>query len=196
MLTGLRAPGNAVVIMDSGIATEDNLRWLRDNAYRYLVVARATARVFDADETRAIGTAPRDTVTVYKEIVALEDGTDCKDARLRRFSAARAEKERSNVNHFKTRLEDGLQELHDGLSRPRTCKKLDYNPAPDRSACRENARVARHYEITATADSTGAKAAGIAWSLDPVDDAMPTYPGIYCLRSNILDWQAETTWQT
>ena len=64
MLIGPDALEGAVVIMDRGIATKDNPRWLRNTAYRYLVISRTMKRVFDGDETRAITTASRDRVTV------------------------------------------------------------------------------------------------------------------------------------
>ena len=35
MLKALHAPADALVVMDAGIATEDNVAWLRDNGYRY-----------------------------------------------------------------------------------------------------------------------------------------------------------------
>ena len=34
MLTGLKAPAGALVIMDAGIATEANIDWLIENKYR------------------------------------------------------------------------------------------------------------------------------------------------------------------
>ena len=40
MLQGLNAPLEALVVMDRGIATEENLVWLRARGYRYLVVSR------------------------------------------------------------------------------------------------------------------------------------------------------------
>ena len=40
MLDALDAPRAALVVMDRGIATEERLRWLREQGYRYLVVSR------------------------------------------------------------------------------------------------------------------------------------------------------------
>ncbi len=198
MLTSLGAPEGAVVIMDGGIATEDNLRWLRAGAYRCPVVSRTTKRVFDSDEARAITTASCDKVAIHKESVTRgeEDGTEYRESWLRRLSEARAEKERGIINRFRTRLEDGLKKLHDGLSRPRTRKKLDDIQRRIGRLAKENARVARHCEITVTPDSAGTRATAITWNLNPADNSMLTHPGVYCLRSNILDWPAETMWQT
>ncbi len=106
MLTSLGAPEGAVVIMDGGIATEDNLRWLRAGAYRCPVVSRTTKRVFDSDEARAITTASCDKVAIHKESVTREeeDGTEYKESWLRCLSEARAEKERGIINRFSPSL--------------------------------------------------------------------------------------------
>jgi len=47
MLSGLQPPTGALVVIDRGIATEANLKWLRQNSYRYLVVSRERHRLFD-----------------------------------------------------------------------------------------------------------------------------------------------------
>ena len=44
MLPGLGAPRGALVVMDAGIATAENLLWLRTQGYRYLVVSRERQR--------------------------------------------------------------------------------------------------------------------------------------------------------
>ena len=198
MLDGLGAPQGAVVVMDGGIATEDNLHWLRANGYRYLVVSRHAKRVFDSDETQAITTASNDQVTVYKQQVTREvaDGDDYEEAWLHCYSQARAEKESSIVTHFRTRLEDGLRKLHEGLSRPRTRKTLGDIQRRIGRLEKENARVARHYEITVVPGSDGTTASAVKWRFNPADTSMASCPGVYCLRSNILDWSATSMWQT
>ena len=45
MLIGLNAPPSALVIMDRGIATEENVAWLKTNNYKYLVVNRGNQTV-------------------------------------------------------------------------------------------------------------------------------------------------------
>ena len=66
MLEALKAPPEAVVVMDKGIATEDNIEWLREKGYRYLVASRERKREFDAGKAIAIGTASGPSVRVYK----------------------------------------------------------------------------------------------------------------------------------
>ena len=198
MLASLGAPRKAVVIMDRGIADDANLAWLRSNGYRYLVVSRDNTRIFDAEETRAIMTASLNRVDVYKEVVTKQekDGTPFTEAHLRCFSEARAEKERSILRRFQERFESGLKKLHEGVAKPRTRKSLDHVQRRVARLLKENTRVARHYNVTITPDQKASKAVSITWTFEPVAGTMMTHPGVYCLRSNVLDWDAETMWKT
>jgi hypothetical protein len=66
MLQRLRAPAGALVAMDRGIATEDNLRWLREQGYRYLVVSRERQRQFDPNEASDLQSASGERVSVQR----------------------------------------------------------------------------------------------------------------------------------
>ena len=48
MRQGLGAPRGALVVLDAGIATAENILWLRTQGGRYLVVSRERQRPFDA----------------------------------------------------------------------------------------------------------------------------------------------------
>ena len=55
MLSALDAPRGARVVMDRGIATEEQVKWLKDNGYRYIVVIRRARRL----DRGALGRARR-----------------------------------------------------------------------------------------------------------------------------------------
>ena len=57
-------------------------------------------------------------------------------------------------------------------------------------------RVAQHYAITVTPDPENKRAVAITWTLDPSEGSMLHKPGVYSLRSNCLDWDAEAMWKT
>ena len=179
--------------------TKANLAWLRREGYRYLVVSRDATRVFDATRqaTRVV-TSSRGTVDVYTEEAGCEedDGTPYREFLLRCHSAARETKERGILERFRKRFEEGLRDLHESLSRPRTRKGLDHVQRRIGRLEKANARVARHYEITVTPDDEGKKALAVSWSLKAIEGSMMSHPGVYCLRSNILDLDAETLWRT
>ena len=108
----------------------------------------------------------------------------------------RARKERALVERAGERLEKGLRELHEGLSRPRTGKRLE---AVWRRIGRLQAAhkaAAPHYSIRVEADAKGGKAAAVRWERPPAAGSQATHPGAYCLRTNITDWDAERMWRT
>ena len=189
MLTALGAPAAALVVMDRGIATEANIAWLREHGYRYLVVSRARHRQFDLEQAVSIDSASGQPVQLH-----LEPGEG--ETRLYCYSAVRAEKEKGIAQRLQQRFETGLQRLADGLSRPRTRKSL--NSIHQRiGRLREQGRgIARHYAITVTPDSSGKQAASITWHCRPHSGSLLTHPGVYCLRSNLTDWDAEKLWRT
>ena len=57
MLTRLQAPAEALVIMDAGIASEENLQWLASNKYNYLVISRERKRDIAMEHTSVIESA-------------------------------------------------------------------------------------------------------------------------------------------
>ena len=59
MLEQLQVPADAVVVMDKGIATEDNVAWLRRQSRQYVVASRERKREFEADKAVAVKTARR-----------------------------------------------------------------------------------------------------------------------------------------
>ena len=195
MLKSLGAEPGSLVVMDAGIADADNLAELRQAGYRYLVVSRERTRRFDADEAEAVRTASRQQVHIYKTVTDVdEDGNVVREARLHCFSEARAEKERGIMKRFMDRFENGLREIDEGLSRPRTRKRRDLVQRRIGRLQKASSRAARHYEVTIKAE--GERAVAVTWELKPVDGSMLTHPGVYCLRSNELDMTAEEMWRT
>ena len=191
MLDELSAPREALVVMDRGIATEERVHWLRDNAYRYLVVSRERIRQFDPEAARRIESASRQGVHLHKVV-----GEDGHEARLYCFSEERAAKERGIVERFAQRFEQALTELSDGLSRPRTEKRVDKVWQRIGRLKAKSRGVAQHYDIELDTDPAGERATAVRFTQRPVEGSMMTHPGVYCLRSNQTDWDEETLWRT
>lgn len=191
MLAALKTPPGALVVLDRGIATEAQVTWLKDNDYRYIVVSREQQRRFDPESALTHRTRGGETVQ-------LEQVTDPKagEVRLYCYSAARAEKERAMAERFMARFEQGLAALHEGLSRPRTHKQ------PEKvwqriGRLKANSRgIGQHYTLEVDTDDTGARAVAVRWQRQPVTGSLLTHPGVYCLRSNLTDWDEARLWQT
>ena len=191
MLTGLGAPPGALVIMDRGIATAANLAWLMEHAYRYLVVSRERQRRFDADAAQSLSTASGDAVRLVRELS--EDG---EEVRLLCHSPGRALKETGIMARFCARFEAGLTKLAQGLSTPRGEKHPDRIQERIGRLKASSRGAGQHYTVTLDTDDARQKVTGLRWQKTPVAGTMLTDPGVYCLRSNELTWDAERLWQT
>lgn len=191
MLHGLGAPRGALVVMDAGIATEENIGWLRTQGYRYLVVSRERQRQFDAREAITLETANGEHVAIQR--VADADGPE---ARLYCYSERRARKEEGIAQPFTQRFEAALQKLHEGLARPRTTKTLDKVWERIGRLKAKSHGVGQHYAIAIIPDATGQLAQAIRWERQPVAGTLLTHPGVYCLRTNERSWDAEQLWRT
>ena len=191
MLTALQAPKGALVVMDRGIATQDNITWLAEQGYRYLVVSRERKRTFDLASAMTVTTATQQTVHLHK--VLSEDG---QEARLYCYSEAREQKEKAIAERFAKRFENALTTLSEGLSRPRTQKRIDKIWQRIGRLKEKSRGVAQHYDIDVTSSEDGTQALAITWRRQPVNGSMLTHPGVYCLRSNQTDWDEETLWRT
>lgn len=191
MLEGLGAPRGALVVMDAGIATEENVLWLRTQGYRYLVVSRERQRQFDAAAARSLTTASGEALAIQRVLDA-----DGEEVRLYCFSACRAGKEEGISQRFTQRFEAALQALHEGLARPRTTKTIDKLWERIGRLKAKSHGVGQHYLIEIVADATGKTAQAIRWERQPIAGTMLTHPGVYCLRTNELTWDAERLWRT
>ena len=191
MLSDLGAPTGALVVMDAGIATEANLSWLGEHGYRYLVVSRERARQFEAETAIPIKTAARTTVHLQRV-----DDPDNKEVRLYCYSEQREEKEQGINRRLCERFEAGLKHIADGLSKPRTEKRLDKLHERIGRLKEKSKGIGQHYDIELLPDVSGKKAAELRWTKQPQAGTRLTHPGVYCLRSNQCDWDSERLWRT
>jgi transposase len=191
MLQGLDAPAGALVIMDRGIATEANIGWLVEHHYRYLVVSRERSRHFNEEQSVPVSTASDQTIRI--ERVVSDDGTE---VRLYCHSTERQEKENAMTGRFTEKFESGLAKLAAGLQKPRGEKRRDKLLTRIGRLQEKSHGIGQHYRIELTPDETGAKVTALNWERVPVTGTQLTHPGVYCLRTNELNWDEATLWQT
>lgn len=191
MLAGLGAPAGALVVMDRGIATAANLAWLGERGYRYLVVSRETGRHFDAERAESLESAGGETIRLCREVSA-----DGREVRLYCHSPGREQKEIGISQRFCERFEAGLAKLEAGLSKPRGEKRPDRLQERIGRLKAASRGAGQHYTVTLETDSDGKRVTAIRWEKTPVAGTMLTDPGIYCLKSNELTWDAERLWRT
>lgn len=191
MLQGLAAPAGALVIMDAGIATAANITWLVEQGYRYLVVSRERNRQFDPSCAQAVTTASEQTVQVQR--VLSDDGSE---VRLYCHSQQRQDKETAMARRFSQTFEAGLTKLADGLKKQRGEKRKDKLLQRIGRLQEKSHGISQHYQIDLTSDDSGTKVTALHWTKSPIDGTQLTHPGVYCLRTNELDWDETTLWHT
>jgi len=191
MLAGLDGQPGSTVILDAGIASEENVQYLIDHGYTYIVVSRKRKREFDADQSIIIKDIPGQTVSAQKVI---NEATG--EVELYCHSQLREKKEQAMQDNFSEKYETALHSMNNGLSKKRTTKK--YTKVLERlGRLKERyTSAAQHYEVTVTPDDAQDKAIAIHWKRVEKDHSQATHPGIYCLRSNLTDWEEETLWRT
>lgn len=191
MLAGLQAPAGALVVMDRGIATEDNLIWLKAQGYRYVVVSRERNRQFDPAQAMEIRAADGGRIQLQKVLVP-----ELQEARLYCHSAQREQKEAAIVTRLTRRFEQGLEKLRQALAKPRTDRRLVSITERIGRLKEKSHGIGQHYRIEYQTDASGAKVVSLNWTKEPRPGSQMTDPGVYCLRSNETSWTAEQMWRT
>ena len=191
MLQALSGSSGSTVVLDAGIASQENIDYLVEHRYTYIVVSRKRKRDFDEDQATLIKDLPGQTVKAQRVLVE-ETG----EVELYCHSELREKKEQAMQDRFAERYESALQSLHSGLSKKGTTKK--YPKVLERlGRLKEKyARAAQHYEVTVKADEAQQYAHSIEWKRTEKAHSQATHPGVYCLRTNLTDWDEETLWHT
>ena len=128
--------------MDAGIASEDNIKWLRENSYPYIVVSRKHHREFD--ENAAVVVKQDDDCTVKaQKVVDLEND----EVLLYCHSTKREKKEKAINDRFATRFEDAVSTLESGLYKKGCLKKYDKVLEKIGRLKQQYAKAAKHYKI-------------------------------------------------
>jgi len=189
MLADLAAPSGATVVMDAGIASEDNLAWLTARGYRYIVVSRKQTRAFDPAKATEVATRSGEPVQVQRVQGAGNE------VLLYCYSSARAEKDRAIDTKKADFFEAELTKLALGLTKPRATKDPQKIRERIGRAREKYARAAQHYTVDLALDETGTTVTAITWTKTPKANSSMANPGIYCLRTTLNEPDDATLWR-
>lgn len=190
MLTGLHATPGATVVMDAGIATQANLDWLREQGYHYVVASKLRERQFDpalATEVQSAGD-----VTIKLQRVLDAQG----HVLLYCHSPTREEKDRAIDTAKASGLEAALTKLHASLGKPRGTRDLSIIMQRLGRLKQRYARAAQHFDITVTTDPEDQRVTAITWVKRIKPGSAAAHPGVYCLRTTLVDQDNATLWRT
>lgn len=179
------------VVMDAGIATEDNVAWLRQQQYPYLVVSRKKHREFDEESSVVVKKDDECTVRVQKVF-----DEETQETLLYCHSSQREKKDRSIDDRVTARLDEALHKLADGLQKKGSMKKHDKVMVKIGRLREKYSRASKKYTISVEKEDTTGNATSITWNKTAVEHTTDSYPGVYCLRTSHADWDESFLWNT
>src|SRR5437763_1476556 len=181
-----------VWIADRGMASADNLAWLRETGRRYIIGApKAELKKFAAELARPDGWP-----TVHEGVeVKLASHPETAETVILCRSADRRSKERAMHDKFSQRIDAALQRLAGRITRSK--KQLDATQVNRQIGriLQQNQRSAARFVIALQPDDCPA---GFRLSVrykDAFDDWAAISEGTYLLRSNIFDWSDAQLWK-
>ncbi|MBW2366647.1 MAG: IS1634 family transposase [Deltaproteobacteria bacterium] len=180
-----------VIILDAGIATEENIKWLKKEQYGFLVVSRKRHREFAEDKAVEVRKEQGYTVKVFKK-----KNEDTGETELYCHSTKREDKERAIQDKFSTRFEAALKKLDSGLHKKGCVKKHDKVVEKIGRLKQKYSKAAKNYKVTIKKDKKTGKATKINWGRKLSPDSPDSHPGVYCLRTNLDTWNESTLWRT
>jgi transposase len=191
MLKQLHAPEGALIIMDAGIASEENLEWLTLNKFNYLVVSRERKRDIEMEKTSVIESAGGHQIHLQRQ-----PGQHEGEVKIACWSEQRAMKDKSINTSFQEKYEQELNKINEGLHKPRTTKKRDPINQRIGRLKEKYKRVSSHYQINLKTNEVTGLVTELTWDYQPQPASKQTHPGVYKLRTTLTDWDDETLWRT
>ena len=181
-----------LVCLDAGIATEDNLRKIKENGYNYLCVSRTRLTDYEISEgcqsVKVLDTRKQE--ITLRQVKHEADG----DYYLEINSPAKAVKESSMNRQWRERFEQELTKARDALGRKGG--KKTYEKVIERvgRAIQKYPSIAKYYVIDYLRDEKNPKnMADIQWRI-AVPENVDRQSGIYFLRTNVERLDEKSTW--
>jgi transposase len=185
----LRSP--LTIVMDAGIASQENVQWLQEQGYKYIVVSRKRHMEFDEKHSIVVKEHENDSVRAMR--VDSENG----EVELYCHSHRKEAKEEAMAQRVSSRLEAELQHLAEGLHQPRRLKNAKKVSEKIGRLRQKYSRASRYYDITIDTDDSQKIATALrVQRVEPKNDDPNAHPGVYCLRSNQTQWDEQKLWST
>ena len=174
----------AVVVLDAGIATEENLALIEKKGHKYLCVSRTRLKDYEAVPNRF--TVLLDTKS--KQTIRLKSVTTSKntDYYLEVKSLAKEKKEEGMKLQFEKAFEEELQKIHAAIHRKGGIKKSAKVHQRIGRAKEKYPSVQQYYTIEVMEDEKTKSVTQITWKKDEYkhNDIIESL-GIYFLRTNL-----------
>lgn len=183
---------DTLVVLDAGIATEENLNLIKQKGFNYLCVSRTKPKDYKlADDNK--------TITVHdtrkREITLREIKTEeSEDYLLEITSPSKAMTEASMNRQWKERFEIELQRINDGITKKGGTKVYEKVIERTGRAIQHYPSIAKHYDIKYIRNEENpSQMQRVEWQIKDYN-AFDNNHGVYFLRTNVRTFDERTTW--
>jgi transposase len=202
VLDTLKPPIGATMVMDKGIATENNVKLMISRGYNYFVANRRSNREFDHNHPEITGYKTKSNKMIYlyhtDETLEIDKDKVVKERWLHCYSPDRESKEIGINTGKKEKFEKGLADLD---KRAQTSRK----PLPKSEAMlkigrlNERHKVSHHYDVTVDSMPSDREdgdrlVTGVSFVFNPVVKTKMTDPGAYIIRTSLLHLTDDKIW--
>lgn len=185
--------GRPIVVMDAGIASEENITWLKEQGFQYIVVSR---KRYKEKPDKSNGAVIIKSEEGNKVIAHRVEDLDNKEVLLYCHSQKREKKDQAIRNRFHQRFENELEKLNQGLFKKGCTKRYERIIERIGRMKQKNTRVAQEYKIEIVPDEDKKNAIKITWKRTEQSNDKDELSGVYCLRSNVMNWSEKELWET
>jgi hypothetical protein len=189
MLSAFNHNKKTIVVMDAGIATEDNIAWLKSSGYKYIVVSRKQNLVMPNDKDTVVVKQTKNNLVK----ASLIENKETDELELYCHSEAKAAKTKQMQDKSSTRYEMELQKLSEGLHKKGCAKKYDKVMERLGRLKEKYKKIGKYYDVSVKTDDKNKIAIEITW-VKKNSEEIENQRGIYCLRTNQQGLDEETFW--
>jgi len=186
MLKRLEGEIKPTVVMDAGISSEENLNWLKEHGYTYIVVSKKSKAILPTADDFTLQHGKK-----YPIKAKLIKNEETHESELYCLSELKTKKEESMRTQATVRYEDELKKLANGLSKKGSCKKYEKILERLGRLKEKYKQVGFTYEVKVIADKENKIVTAIEWKQL---EEKQKHAGVYCLRSNRNDLDEQTFW--
>ena len=182
-----------VVVMDAGIATENNLTILDVKGYKYVVVSRAKIKDYQVAQD-GVETYVK---TQYKKVIRLTKVESKKhsDYFLKVESPSKRKKEEGMKDKFEEGFTQMLENIKNSLSKKRGVKNIDKVNERIGRAKEKYPSIHNHYKIELFTIKSGTIVDMIQWEkIEKIDNEKEKELGVYFIRTNLKEEDEKMLW--
>ncbi len=185
------------VVVDAGLATEENIQWLKNENFHYIMVSRSDRDLMPSKHMEIIRT-DKDLNTE----ISVERSMDGDELKLLCYSRKKSFTSESIRHKQESRYTERLKHFKDGLSlknRAKTYGRLQFMLG---RLAQNNPSVARHYEVELICEKepssspTKVKVLDIQWKRRDTYDEQELRDGCYVLRTDRTELTNREIWET